>query len=253
MEPVTPSIDPNILEIAQPMPSMEPVIYHKHTGPDSPRIDYDDIENTPPRTIFITTNFDDNGRYDRSINSTGSAGVTTNGAFVASGNGAGGYGLFNWLLAPTSAIALFARRPAFDCLVYANSIDTSNGQGDAYFGIAECSTGSAGITFSQEHIGFKIVKSSGTARLYATQADGTAEVESLITIVSSSDILELALQVVDAVTVKYYWSLNGSEWATVTLKGFVPTSNTRVISFASTNRNTAYNFDFNIMSASYRR
>lgn len=76
----------------------------------------------------------------------------------------------------------------------------------------------AAVSYTGDHAGFKIVRAaSGTASLYATQADGTTETaSSALTTVVLSDAFDLCLTIDSASSISYYWRKNGSAWSSAT-------------------------------------
>lgn len=95
-----------------------------------------------------------------------------------------------------------------------------------FVGLGAPTVGGAGITYTVNHIGFKITRAaSGAINLVATQADGTETASSALTTVASGDGLELALSVDSATSVRYWWRKNGGAWsAPTTLTTNVPTA-----------------------------
>lgn len=88
--------------------------------------------------------------------------------------------------------------------------------GVAYIGTGEVPNNfTSGITAN--HIGFKILVSSGTATLYGTVANGSTETAtaSLTTIVNS-DFVDLCFRKSGASSVTFYYQINGGGWSSGT-------------------------------------
>lgn len=125
-----------------------------------------------------------------------------------------------------------------------------------FVGIGVPTVGVGGITYTAKHVGIKIVRSaSGTASVFATQADGTTETASsaLYTVVQN-DLIEVSIAINTAGgSAVYTTRKNGSAQTTTTLATNLPTALGIKCRFALTNVNVASDSQLDCSSASYSR
>jgi len=126
----------------------------------------------------------------------------------------------------------------------------------AFFGLGQITVGGAGVTYTSDHIGFKLVRAaSGTCSLFATQAGGTETASSALTSIVVGDSLDLSLQVTASNSVNYYWRKNGGAWSSATnLTTNIPTTATQTsLSFVVSNVGVATRTEFYLAGAAYKR
>lgn len=84
-----------------------------------------------------------------------------------------------------------------------------------------------------KHVGFKVTWTSGTGVLVATQADGTTEAvsASLVTGITTVDVLDLIAVMNGSTSVTYYYRKNGGTQGSTTISTNVPTGNSGVNNF----------------------
>ncbi len=159
-----------------------------------------------------------------------------------------------WRLNPNTAFDAFSSSPLFSCSFGPGTIPTS---GQVYIGIGSPTIAGAGITFTDFHIGFKILIVAGVASLYATQGDGgTENASSALTTLAASDAVEVILKVNGSSSVDYYWRKNGGSLSSATnLTSNLPdtTTNTQNCSFSLSNANSTSNVVINLSNARYSR
>lgn len=138
--------------------------------------------------------------------------------------------------------------PAFS---FSGSFSVLGASCSTYMGIGPITVAAAGHTFTNAHIGFKIVGTS----LSATQADGTTENTSVLATLAAGDGLDLIVQVNGTASATYYYRQNGGALsAGTTLTGNIPTGdNTTLIQISASNNNNAARVLMNPTSISYQR
>lgn len=135
-------------------------------------------------------------------------------------------------------------------------LDTKGTDADTYFGFGQPTLAAGGITYTDDHIGFKITwASSGTATLFATQADGATEnASSALTTVVAGDELALIAKVNGTSSVDYYWRKNGSALSSATnLTSNMSDSAANMMDWAITNNSNASLSGVRVYSSSYER
>ncbi len=206
------------------------------------------------QSIAISTDFSDAARLNTNTASGGTVAVSgVSGGLVISANSTGG-GLsqVEWHLTPKTDLGLYQLLPEFTAIVDVNNIAAASGEGDFFCGIGSPAVAATDITFTDHHVGFKILKRSGAVKLYATQADGTTEEELELATLAAGDVLILRFKIIDG-AVQYSFRKNpaSNAWSAVSsLTANIPTDPIQVCSSATTNRNTAFNFNFVIAAAS---
>lgn len=202
-----------------------------------------------PKMLYATV-FESTGRFGTTF-SGGTTTFNTNGvvldttatsnryAEVYISSAGGGLAVFN----PWSGSPTFSFSGTFSVL----------GAGcTTYIGIGPVIVSGSGQTFTNKHIGFKIV---GTM-LSATQADGTTENTSSLATLAAGDGLDLILQVNSTTSVTYYYRQNGGALsAGTTVTGNVPTGDPSgtLIDINTSNAGNAARVLMSANSASYQR
>lgn len=148
----------------------------------------------------------------------------------------------------------FNRSPAF----YTEfQIKTLGSAGEIYAGIGNVAVTAAGHTFTNAHIGFKILIVAGVASLYATQAGAVGETASaVLTTIGASDCIEVYAVVNGSSSVDYYWSKNGGALSSATnLANNVPTGTADSVVFQGSISNAAVltSTQITFSAASYSR
>lgn len=153
---------------------------------------------------------------------------------------------------------IFDKTPRVELIYYANQVSNGSGTASCFMGLGEVTVTATGHTFTNNHIGFKVIKTaSGTATLYATQADGTTEnASAALTTMANDDVLELIF-VVGASSVDYYWAKNGGAISAATnLTSNKPATSGAVGSFqfsASNDNDGTATFSVRLMSTVIKR
>ncbi|MFA4818602.1 MAG: hypothetical protein WC621_02045 [Patescibacteria group bacterium] len=155
----------------------------------------------------------------------------------------------------TTNAKLFAGSPIYSVLVNAAAIDASNGAASTFFGIGQPTVNGSGHTYTDAHIGFKIIKSGGVVNLYATQADGTTENASAsLTTLAGSEFLDLIFVVNGTTSVDYYWRKNGGALSAATnLTANLPTAIEGKLQWSVSNNDTAVIFRIELVGSNYQR
>jgi hypothetical protein len=145
--------------------------------------------------------------------------------------------------------------PTFSTHLYLNTAGTDF---QSFFGMGNITVSGSAIDFNSKHIGFKIVRtSSGTASVYATQADGTTEnASSALTTIATNGFgaIEFILKVNGTSSVDYYWRKDdGVLSAATNLTSNMPDGNGTDLTSAVSNVATATNTTIKVLSSSYQR
>lgn len=207
-----------------------------------------------PRTVLSTV-FEATGRFVSTVVNAGTITFSTNGVALNTTATATSSTHLQWIaLQADNGGGLFTTFPLeFSATFDVPAIGTDL---QIFAGLGVPTVAGAGITFTVNHIGFKLVRaSSGDCSLYATQADGTETASSALTTLTTNDNLDVALSVDSASSVRYWWRKNGSTWSSATtLTTNIPTSGTaQVVSIASSNAAVATGTNIRLMSASVIR
>lgn len=156
------------------------------------------------------------------------------------------------LLTLASGFNPYAGSPIFTCSFGLSPI---NSTGSAYVGIGAVTVAGTGHTFTDSHIGFKVLISGGVASLYATQAGGSETASSALTTLADTDMVDVIAVVNGTSSVDYYWRKNGGALSSATnLSTNIPSAATdKVLDFSISNNSTAVTQTMWLTSASYER
>jgi len=193
--------------------------YTGYTGPSG--------ASTP--TVKYATLYENTTRISGGANVAGT-GAVTYGAFgvqLATGNTGNSLAEIEWTTGAAGAgMQVFDGNPIFTTTICVTGVGGDNGvQGIICVGRPTTSQGAGGVTFTDRHFGWKLVRAAGATALYATQADGTTENASaaLIASVSANDVIELIAVATSNSACSYYYRLNGGALsAATTLTGNFP-------------------------------
>lgn len=209
----------------------------------------------PPYTLFATA-FEDTGRFIATVVGGGASTFGNTGASV--NTSATGTSSAKWRVVSIGANndgGVFTVFPAeFGITVEVSVLGTDF---QSFHGLGDITVDGSSVTYTAEHIGFKLVRSaSGSASLFATQANGTTETaSSALTTVVADDFLELSIYLSAADSISYYWRKNGGSWSSATtLTTNAPTTATvNSFSMAVSNVATATQTQLAHKSAYYKR
>jgi len=199
-----------------------------------------------PRTTTISTAFETAARFTAAVTGSGAGSFNTNGRNMSTGGGVSGSSNTTMGIAPQPYLG----DPAFGSIV--QYTDPGGGSNFTTFvGIGSCTVATAGITFTDRHIGFKTVGTS----LYATVANGTTEsASSALTTLTSGDTLDLYFKVTAATSVAFYWRKNGGSWSSATtLSTNLPSGTTTTLQWATSSNSSANGYTLNVYGATYER
>ena len=207
-------------------------------------------------TMKATTLFETAGRFSTSAAGSGAVTFGNTGMYLNVGATGASYsrGLFS--IAGLSSFAIFSGSPIWSCSIRVVALTVASGTGHAFFGLGDPTiAGVGGITFTDDHIGFKIIKTGGVATLYATQANAATETASAaLTTLADNDMIDLILKVNGTTSVDYYWRKAGGALSAATnLTTNLPTTAQNATTYMSSNVNTAFDFNFINGNASYER
>ena len=148
--------------------------------------------------------------------------------------------------------ALHAGSPVFSCTIILNSAVTV--VGDAIFCFDQVTIDGSSITFTNNHIGFKLVGNGTTTLLHATQANGTENASSSLITMANGDVVDLIAVVNTTTSVDYYTRKNGGALSSATnLTSNLPTGGASYLFYGITNKDTAAAKTVIVSSASYIR
>jgi hypothetical protein len=151
-------------------------------------------------------------------------------------------------------LALFANSPKMTQVIKMGNLGfpSATTTGSIFMGIWDITVSNTAHTFTQRHIGFKVLYSGGAHTLFATHADWTTENATSLWTVVSSDCLELVFIVNSTTSVDYYWRKNGGALSSVTtLTGNVPTGATNSNSFQWSVQNGADSTRYGLAVANF--
>lgn len=187
------------------------------------------------------------------------------GRFVLTGDVAPTFGNNGMVVAPGSAATHFARalwwitnnlfnnNPTFTCSLTCLGGFTSS-DGVAFIGLGlPTITGSGMTETGRNYCGFEFKKVSGTTTVIAVQCDGGATVafSSTLQTLTNNDSLELYIKMT-ATGINYYTRLNGGSLSAATsLTTHMPSGAENYISFVSSNKGNAADFQLQLQCAAY--
>jgi len=200
----------------------------------------------------VATSFETSGRFGQAVLGSGVVSFSSDGLIIDAAAAAASSARATWSIEGKLGIALGS--PTFSCGIGLKNKGTDC---DSFFGLGNITVATAGITYTDLHIGFKITwASSGAASLYATQADGSTETASgALTTIAANDFLDLILVVNSTTSVDYYWRKNGGSLSSATNL----TANldvalvTGTAGFAVSNKDQSSQTRFNPFQASWER
>ena len=135
---------------------------------------------------------------------------------IAMGTGATsgeGYKVIGKVMSGTQAF-IYSGSPAFTAFF---TLDTRGTTGSWFIGMGQPTAAAGGHTYTDRHIGFKIVITGSVASLYATQANGTTETaSSALTTLAGNDSVDVVCVVNGSTSVDYYWRKNGGAFSAAT-------------------------------------
>ncbi|MBP7118459.1 hypothetical protein KBA63_00065 [Candidatus Woesebacteria bacterium] len=212
---------------------------------------------TPTATLspefIMSTVFETAARFETAGGGTGSVSFGIDGAVLSTGGTSGSsYGI-RMAVNPRTEIDAYNQSPKFSVSFNLGTIGTT---GSAFLGIGQPALAGTGHTFTNRHIGFKIVISGSVATLYATQADNTTENATSLTTITNTNAVEVICQVNGSSSVDYYYRLNGGAISAATnLTSNMPTitQNESRISYSLSNNSTATTNGLTVSGSTYRR
>lgn len=149
-------------------------------------------------------------------------------------------------------LAVFNEWSGSPTFSYSGSFSVLGAGCSTYIGIGPITATTSGHTFTNAHVGFKIV---GTT-LSATQADGTTENSTTLATVAAGDGLDLIVKINGTASATYYYRQNGGALsAGTTLTGNIPTGDTSGTLFqvSASNNGNAARVLMSSTSVSYQR
>ncbi len=206
--------------------------------------------------VFLSTSFETAGRFVSTVTGSAVATFNTTGVLIDTATTVNGSSHVAWRVLGSGNTngGVFGAYPCeFGCHVELDTIGTDM---QTFWGLGSPTVAAAGITYTVDHIGFKVVRAaSGTTSLFATQADGTETASSALTTIAAGDSLDLALRVNSSSSVDYWWRKNGGAWSSITnLTTNIPTTaGVRTCSFAVSNANVAVRDETMCAGAYFRR
>lgn len=210
----------------------------------------------------FATSFDTAGRYVSTLTGAGTASFNTNGLTLTLTTGTTDSASVTWALGGGGAasVKLFSGSPLVSVGVCVQAPSDIPNNATAYFGINPVTVSGSGHTFTDRHIGFKLVKAAGSISLYGTQANGTTETatSALTTLDTAYDIVDLIFKVNGTSSVDYYYRKNGGSLSSATnLTTNLPTTNGNdyLLQF-SVSKNSAggsFGWGLGVSGASYTR
>lgn len=164
-----------------------------------------------PKSI-VSTAFETKARFSENLSGATTA-YDASGVTISTANTNTNYGLVSLFLDPGY---LLGTGCVFTAAFRVTTVPTSNNP-TAYVGIGSPSISSGSLVYTTRHIGFKLVKESGSYNLYATNGDGSTETATLMASgLTSASYLEVIAERVGASSINYYYRLNGGALSAAT-------------------------------------
>lgn len=188
----------------------------------------------------------------------------SSGRFLLTGDVASTFGNNGMVVAPGAVATHFARvlwwitnnvfnnKPTFTCSVVALSVGSGDGVGFVGLGLPTI-TGSGMTETGKNYCGFEFKKTTGILTVIAVQCDGggTVTFSSTLQTLVIGDALELFIKI-NASSIDYYTRLNGGALSAVTtLSATLPTGAETYISFVTSNKGSANDFQLQYQCAAY--
>ncbi len=211
------------------------------------QVDNPNIINVPIALPFSTM-FEATGRFTKSVGGDGSQSFGTDGLeqVTSATSGSFAYARINFRYSN-----IFVSGGVYSCML---GIDTKGTTASSFYGLGEITTAGTGHTYTDAHIGFKILIAGSVASLYGTVgAGGTETATSALTTVTTGDVLWLKVENISNTNVKFYWRKNAGAWSTATqVTTNIPTSGGSALHHSVSNNSTASNTVIQIASASFQ-
>lgn len=207
--------------------------------------------------VLRTTDFSVTTRFSETIVNGASNTPSVFGFALITGTSSGASISEVWRLAANNSSHVYDVAPVFTANFGAVTPPTT---GQAFLGIGQITVDGTGHTFTEKHIGFKILCVAGVQTLYATQGDGSTETaSSALTTLVNGDHVEVIAKVngtAGPTSVDYYFAKNGAALSSATnLTTNLPAAaqNENSCQFSISNQSTTGNMKINMTSASYYR
>lgn len=204
-----------------------------------------------PKSI-ISTAFETKARFSENL-SGGTATYGSSGLAINTITTTTNYALVSLFIDPGY---LLGAGCVFTATVRFTTIPSSNNP-TAFLGIGTPSTSGGALVYTTRHIGFKFRKEAGSYNLYATNADGSTETETLMASgFATGDCVELIAERVGASSVNYYYRKNGAALSAATnITTNIPTttSGDYAVTVGAGNHGTSAQTEMSIYGMSYQR
>lgn len=163
---------------------------------------------------------------------------------ITTGSTATSHESTRWYGSPT----VIGHRAIMSISLYVTALNAGS---DAFFGIGAVTVSGTGHTFTNRHLGFRVMSGS----LYASQADGTtATISSELASLSVGDTIELIAKINGTTSVDYYVRRNnGNLSSPVTLSTNMPTLATDILQMSVSNKGIAATTTYQLYNASFKR
>lgn len=139
--------------------------------------------------------------------------------------------------------------------LYLYTFTIASATASAFLGVGAVSKDGTGHTFTDDHMGFKILKASAAVNLYATQANGTTETASAaLQSMVENKMLDVIFQKNGTSSIDYYFRYNNGALSSATnLTTNMPSAVLKVNQWSVCNESAAFTFRLAIISSSYER
>ena len=216
-----------------------------------------DIVGSLLRTTYSTC-FETAGRFTNTNDGTATNTFGVNGLALTTTANANGWAKTVWDLGSIAASVFLAYKgnPVFTAGFYVSTFGFDDQQMFIGVGNITSASGAAGITFTNNHFGFKVLRESGTVNLYTTNADGVTEKATLLAAIAAADFIEVIAIMTSDASVDYFYRRNGGALSAITTHTLnIPAASTSesVCAFTINNHNVAQSLTFTGTTMSYRR
>ena len=223
-----------------------------NAGATAPEWKTSSASTSTPKMISSTA-FETSGRFTSTVVNGGTATFNTNGLVLSTSATGTSSASTTWRAVTNQGNGnIYLGSPEFAVTL---TIGNQPATASEYYGIGEVTVGGTGHTYTDRHIGFKIITSGSTSTIYATQADGTTEnASSALVTVTSNDQVDLIFKINGTSSVDYYYRKNGGSLSSATnLTSNLPSGTSIAAQFSVSNDSTATNCARNLYAASFTR
>lgn len=208
-----------------------------------------------PFTCKFSTIFETIGRFVTSIGGGGAITFGQDGAALTLAGGSAMFARLQVKVQNNTNFSIYSHDGIWSCELDPSGF-SSGGTCDAFAGVGQVSVTVTGHTFTNKHIGFKLIETSiSHYDVYATCADGTTETATkMITGGTDNDSLELIFKIISSTKVNFYIRQNaGNLSAPTVITTNIPTTAESFMQLSISNDNTNTTNTLNVAAMTFER